>query len=315
MPGQPLGPTTQPARPARRVPNLLWPIALIVVGLAALLVNFDVVSLDQILRVLDLWPLALIVLGLVLIFRTSLPRLAAPLTAVVALLVVVAAVAYAALPELVPSFARAGIQQADFSTPLGTATSGRLELGLGAGTTTVEVRSISDLYQAHAEYPNGRPVQVKSSGGTVEVEGQGLGFPFLRLGSTGVRMVLNDSIPWEIHVRGGASSLTLDLSGAKLEALSVAGGASRVHADLPRPSGAVSVQISGGASDVELRRPEGVPVRVQMSGGAIDVQVDGEDFGRVESGRTYESPGYDTATDRYDINISGGASDVTIRTR
>jgi hypothetical protein len=109
-------------------------------------------------------------------------------------------------------------------------------------------------------------------------------------------VALNAGIPWDVEVRGGASRLLADLSGLRLGSLSVDGGASRLEVVLPDPSGAVTVVILGGASNVAIRRPEGVSARLRVEGGELDLR----------------SRGYEDAVDRYDIAVTGGANNMSI---
>ena len=127
-------------------------------------------------------------------------------------------------------------------------------------------------------------------------------------------VTLNGSIPWEIRVRGGASRLDADLSGLRLTFFDVAGGASRVALRLPKPSGTVHLRVGGGASNVTIRRPERVAARVRVGGGATKLSLDEQHFGAVGGETRLESPDYATAVDRYEIEVAGGANNLTVGT-
>ena len=66
---------------------------------------------------------------------------------------------------------------------------------------------------------------------------------------------LSPSVPWALSLRGGMWQLRADLRGLRLESLEVTGGASDVEIWLPEPAGTVPVRISGGASEVRIHRP------------------------------------------------------------
>jgi hypothetical protein len=83
---------------------------------------------------------------------------------------------------------------------------------------------------------------------------------------------------------------------------------------LPHLKAAVVVRIGGGASDVELIRPAGVPVRVRIGGGASKLAIDDFRVGAVGGKTDWRSPDYDLVEGRYDIEIGTGASKVTVRT-
>ena len=126
---------------------------------------------------------------------------------------------------------------------------------------------------------------------------------------------LNASIPWDVEVSGGASRLLADLRGLRLGSLKVAGGASRLEVVLPAPLGAVAVAIVGGASNVAIRRSEGVVARLRVDGGATNLAFDNRHIGVAGGELDLQSGDYDAATDRYDIAITGGANNMSIDTR
>lgn len=125
-------------------------------------------------------------------------------------------------------------------------------------------------------------------------------------------VALNTRIPWEIEVHGGASQLVADLRGLRLGSLSLAGGAGRLEVLLPLPSGVVAVTIIGGASNVAIRRPEGVAARLRVGGGATLLNFDDRHIGAAGGELDLQSRGYDGATDRYDVAVTGGANNVTV---
>lgn len=125
-------------------------------------------------------------------------------------------------------------------------------------------------------------------------------------------VALNAGIPWDVEVRGGASRLLADLSGLRLGSLSVDGGASRLEVVLPDPSGAVTVVILGGASNVAIRRPEGVSARLRVEGGVTNLTFDDRRIGATGGELDLRSRGYEDAVDRYDIAVTGGANNMSI---
>jgi hypothetical protein len=123
---------------------------------------------------------------------------------------------------------------------------------------------------------------------------------------------LNASIPWDVEVRGGASRLLADLRGLRLASLKVDGGTSRLEVVLPAPSGLVTVGILGGASNVAIRRPEGVAARLRVDGGATNLTFDDRHIGAAGGALDLQSGDYDGAADRYDIAVTGGANNLSI---
>jgi hypothetical protein len=198
-------------------------------------------------------------------------------------------------------------------SPLGL-TAGLLEIAPGASHLTIDAANLVDeLYRADFDGPQ-PTVEVKD--GQVRVRYRLSPVEWIRRalfeGGHGGHITLNTAVPWRIAVRGGASTVSADLTGLRVDAIEVRGGASDLLLALGRPSGTVPLHISGGASDVLVRRPSNVPVRVLVRGGLSDVAFDDGAFGAVSGPTRLQSPGWDEAHDRYDVEISGGASDLAV---
>jgi hypothetical protein len=198
------------------------------------------------------------------------------------------------------------------AAPLGSLTSGYLLFVSGASNVAVHAaHSIKDLYRARFE---GRLPTVGVRGGTITIEYPRFS-PFDQQDSWLERraeVALNASITWHIEVRGSTSRFTADLCRLRLGSLELAGGASRIEISLPRPKGSVSVRILGGASDVTIHRPEGVAARAHASGGATNLTFDERHFGAIGGDINLQSPDYDDAANRYAVEVTGGANNLTI---
>lgn len=199
----------------------------------------------------------------------------------------------------------------DYAAPLGSTTIGRLEFVYGAAN--VAIRSDAEmehLYRAHFE---GAAPEVRLEDGTVTVRYSWRFRPFDLRGQSG-EVTLNGSVPWRIAVGGGLSELDADLGGIRLDSFEVEGGVSRIELTLAEPSGTIPVRIDGGASNVTIRRPKGVAASVIVGGGASELALDDQHLGAVGGETRLESSGYAGATDRYEITITSGASDVAVVT-
>lgn len=199
----------------------------------------------------------------------------------------------------------------DFSAPLGELGSGRLVCFSGASQLTLRAgTAASELYRASFE---GTMPEVKAEGGTVTIR-----YPRrLRIFSRQLHaadVALSTTIPWQIVVKGGAAEILADLVGLDLAALEVEGGASHVRLKLPEPSGTVRVKITAGASDVTIRRPQGVAARVRIKGWASALTFDEQTIGDMVNDMRLQSPGYEDAPRRYDIVVSGSGSQFTLGT-
>jgi uncharacterized membrane protein len=202
------------------------------------------------------------------------------------------------------------IPQTFSSAPIRGTAAGHLRFPRGAAFVTVKAGAAKpDLFWARFTGPT---PDVRVAANAVEVESRRRYRPVTwRLQSA--EIALNASIPWEFNVRGGVWRLTGDFRGLQLSGLKLEDGASKVLLHLPHPSGTVPIQFGLGANDVLLLRPEGVPVRVATHGPAGRLKVDGKAVEATEE-HAIESPGFERATDRYDIELMGGAYQFVVAT-
>jgi hypothetical protein len=110
----------------------------------------------------------------------------------------------------------------------------------------------------------------------------------------------------------GAAHLDADLRDLRLEALELGQGASQVEVRLARPAGVVPVRVRGGASQVRIRRPAGVPVRLRVGRGVADLRFDEQEWGAVGGGLRLETPEATQAPDRYEVEVASGAAHLEL---
>lgn len=121
---------------------------------------------------------------------------------------------------------------------------------------------------------------------------------------------LNRDIPLNLKISTGASENTFNLEHLKVTELKIQGGASSTNLTLPAQAGFTRVELESGAASANLQIPEGVAARIRPSGGLMSIDVDKNRF--PETGGVFETPGYETAPNRVEINIRGGVGSVQI---
>ncbi len=157
-------------------------------------------------------------------------------------------------------------------------TAGRLEFTKGAAKVNLRGDgSLTELYRASFEGP---APEITVNGGIVTVQQRRRFRPF-DWRTQSADFALATAVPWDISLRGGMWKLVADFSALRVTALEVTGGASDIEVTLPAPVGIVPVRISGGASEVLLRRPAGTEARAEMNGGASQLIFDGQRLGAV----------------------------------
>jgi hypothetical protein len=185
---------------------------------------------------------------------------------------------------------------------------GRLEFVRGASNVSIAADpSLTDLYGAQF----GGPIPAVSRvGSDVLIE-----YPrFMLFGWTRARarIALNPVVPWRIEIRRGVSDLAADLRKLDLLGFEVVGGISQAELWLPQPHGTVFIHVSGGVSHLRVHRPARVAARIQIGGGASKLGLDRQYLGAIGGPIELETPDYATAVDRYELDIRGGASRVTV---
>jgi hypothetical protein len=182
---------------------------------------------------------------------------------------------------------------------------------LASGVTTLVLRSGDiggALYRVVTPAGAGVLPAVVVSGGhvVVQLRSTGTGGPAV------VEVTLSSAVVWTVHEDGGATEANVDMSAGGLAVLDFAAGVSRIDATLPKPGGTVVVRLSGGASEFTVHVPAGVPVRVGLTGGAGSATIDGTQHTGIAGGTSFTPAGWDTATDRVDIDNTAGVSTFTL---
>jgi hypothetical protein len=93
-------------------------------------------------------------------------------------------------------------------------------------------------------------------------------------------------------------------------ALDVDGGAANVRITVPQ-AGETEVVVNAGAARITVVVPEGVAARISRSTALVSMDVDTDRF--LRNGDAYQSPSYDTARDRVNLDFRVGAASVTVR--
>jgi len=178
----------------------------------------------------------------------------------------------------------------------------------GIANLTIRVdESMPDTYRGEFSGPKPR---VTEADGVISIDYPR--FNPLVWGRTSAVVTLSPSVAWFIEIRDGVSRWDADLGKLQVASINVHGGVSQVELRLPRPTGTVPIRISGGVSHLTIDRPGTVPARVQIGGGASKLELDTQYLGAIGGPVRLETSGYADAADRYDVNIGGGASKVTI---
>jgi hypothetical protein len=206
-------------------------------------------------------------------------------------------------PSHVVSVPAAGRTQADLKITSGTSV---LDISTARlGGTLLRVST-----------PASAPVRPALSGsGLIQLSLVGAGpAPGYRGSGSGyaVRVVLNSAVTWNIDLAGGTQQTDVDLRGGKVGAIAATAGSDILDVTLPVPSGTVLFLLLGGASQLLVSLPGGVPAQVEAGGGAGFLSLDGQSLTGVAGGTVLTTPGWATARSRFDIDATAGVSRLAV---
>lgn len=322
----PLRPSARRAtRERRRTVPILGPILLIGLGLLFLGQNLGLVPGDIWSSLWRLWPLLLVVAGIDLILgRSGWPATIGLLVVgvIVAALVAATAIAgqvggwsWAGWPFGVA--APAGVER--LTEDLAGARRATIEVEHGAGRLTLgalpaESTQLLDAELAHGE--NTRIVPAIDRRGdqaqvSLRARTEGVVPPFGNTGRQDWTINLSPDVPHQLEVQSGAGDIDLDLTDLAVSQLDVQAGAGSLEVALPRAAGRTDAHVQTGAAEVDLTVPEGVAARITIEGGLTETTIDQARFPKV--GNHYQSPDYETAANRVDLDVETGVGSVTIR--
>jgi hypothetical protein len=313
----------EPQYERRRSPSLVGPLILIGLGVLFLLNTLGVLPWGIWATLWRLWPVILILIGVDLLFGRSYPWLSAAVAVV--MIVGVIGVLLVGGPALAannnwgwrPVAER--VEQ-NVAVPLDGAAQATLNLQFGAGRLNIDAlngsgANVVEAQLQHYRGPDGVQSRIDRQGDrvTVNLEGREGGFTFpggTREGEVW-QLRVNNSVPLNLRVQGGAADADLDLRSLLVRDLSIDMGASSVRVHLPENAGETTARIKAGAADVRIDVPEGVAARISSQGGLSSINVDERRFPRV--GDDYISPDFDTAQNRVQMSIDAGAASIRVR--
>jgi hypothetical protein len=261
--------------------SAFWAIVLILIGVIFLLNNFGLLP-DLGISVWNLiWPVILIALGVWFISRTVIK------------------------PD--PAEMQPG------SVSLDGASRAVVEIKHGAGELTVSSGAAAGLL-AEGMFGGGLKHRASRKGDLLDVEMKMAVEPvaFLNWSPGGYDwdVRLNADVPMTLECETGASKSVLDLRDLRVTELKLETAASSTEVMLPARAGYTRVKVEAGAARVDLRVPGGVAARVKASAGLASVTVDQTRFPGFDN--RYQSPDYDAAANKVDIDVETGVGAVTV---
>ena len=294
----------------KRRGSLLFPLALIFLGVMFLLTNLGVVDSTIWSQLVRYWPVLLILLGIDTLLQR--PSVGAAIGAVVSAVVLIAAgitLFYLFAPGVWIT------EQQTFEHPLSGARAA--EIVLSCRDCSMNVSPQSELSDPENLISGSLALRrdehltesVRRDGDKIRYRLESdYRLPFLLFAERESRVWeidLSESIPLSISIATNGI-VNLDLTGITLKSADISTGDDPCTITLPRESSAI-VYLAG--SHVEVRVPDGVGVRVTGSA-SMELAVP-QDYGQTEDGIL--SPDYESTIYRSDIVLRPGSEWIEIK--
>lgn len=314
---------------------LAWGVFLLIVGAIPLAVRAGYLTEDQIRNVGSLWPLILIGIGVgILLARTRYAFLGGILVAATFGVIVGGVLAGGVEGLGVGACGPGGGNITAFETREGplTDTVGSIDLDMNCGDVTLAVAP-GNTWRLEGEGRDRAGPNVNADNDSLRISSHDGGrgwFDGLDDRETW-RVTLPDAVGLEFSMDLNAGRADLDLGGASIEAFDLTLNAGSVTLDLgsvvemadldinlnagsleltvPDQSFEGSIEVNAGS--VALCVPPGAALRLSTSE-SIVASYDYEGEGLVKTGSTWETPGYDDAAIRIDLDTRANAGSFSL---
>ena len=310
-----------------------WGVFLVVAGAIPLAVRAGLISVDQIGSVASLWPLILIGIGIgILLGRTRWAFLGGLLVSAT-FGVIVGGVLAGGAAGIGVGACGAGRDMTAFDRSEGTFSepSASIELELNCGDLMLSVGA-GNGWSVEGETRDGTEPDVDADDASLRVssrEGSGW-FEGLNDRDTW-RVTLPEDVDLDVSMELNAGSAILQLGQATVEAIDLTLNAGSLTLDMSQVSridefgaelnaGALNVtlpnqtfegSIEANAGSVNLCAPAGAALRLH-TGDSIVAGYDYDGHGLVKDGSTWETPGFDAAQVRIELDTQANAGSFSL---
>jgi hypothetical protein len=281
-------------------------IILIAIGIVLLLSNLGILDWSLWDALWRLWPLILIGIGLDLMLkRKRLGSLIAGLVVAGVFILVI----------LVMHTHKAPLVTEVISQPLEGAKQARVVLDAGVARLNLSAaHSPGKLIEGTLRVSKRAKLKVtyerKGDLGEFKLKHKSRGMGFLSFSRRSPKwdLKLTREVPVALEVDTGVGQSDLDLSGMQITGLDVDTGVGQTTVTLPA-TGNLRVDMDGGVGEVIIRIPETLAARIHAKSGIGSVDVSGP---FKKEGGDWISDNYATASDKVDLDISGGIGSIDI---
>ena len=305
---------------------VFWGVALITAGAVALAIQAEVIAADTARQAWRLWPLLLVVIGLAVIAsRTPFGAAATLLAGLVA--GGLAGTLVAGVPDGL-SIGCGGEPTESVTAEGSFATDGEVELDFSCGELDVSTEGGTNWTVVARHGSDGEP-EISSDSESLRVSAEGGGFIGFTDSRQAWEVVLPTDATLSLSVDSNAASSRLDLENADLSTLAIDANAGEINLVLPGAevrelsidanAGSVSIEADGStlldgsvemnAGSLELCAPDDLAISITIEGENVTFSHNLEERGLSRTGDTWSS-GDGEPDLRLDVN--GNAASFTL---
>ena len=305
---QDLPPTNEAPRPKAR--HSWWPYLLIGLGVLTLLDRFGVPTWGMWNVTGMWWPLVMIVIGVGLLTRSY--TWGRPLTVGLVIAAMLVAVFW---NRSQPAFFTG--QTSETISQVITATRAEIQLGTTVGGLEIGANTSGKLIDGTFELGNRNRLErefgTRGSAQFVRLEavmnGPSIGLPYtMDSQNSDWKLGLSPNIPLVLRIKTGVGKSEIDLSKLRVTEFTLKGGVGAMRVTLPA-KGRVMARIESGVGSTKIRIPNGMKARIRASSGIGSINIIGD---YQHDGDLYTSSGFETASNRLEVEINGGIGQITV---
>lgn len=189
-----------------------------------------------------------------------------------------------------------------------------LELEFGAGTLSIQ-QGTTNLIDADAVtnlggYSFTKELNGGSANLSLKYEGENLRLERNASYEHELKVNLNKNPNWQLNMDIGATSADLDLTGVKIQQLTMDCGAAKINMKLGNPClGNSVIDLDAGMADVKIKLPDSVQAEILSKTALSSRTFDG--FEKVSNGH-FRTPEFKSSTSTWIIKLNGGMSNLEV---
>lgn len=201
----------------------------------------------------------------------------------------------------------------DVSGVLGSRQAAQLEVVNGAESVIIHSEAMEGILYRASTTPGSRVEPVaEETGDVVRLSLKGAEIA----GQATIHVFLNTTVKWNVKLAGGGLRQVVDFASGRLTSIDVVAGVQELDVTLPKPEGTLPIRVAG-VGRLTLHAPMGPPAQLTLGTGCTvgEAKLDDQARQNLTGGTVLAGQGFATATDKYTLQVDGGAASVQLDRR